>query len=282
PEQARNALGIGASLAGGLLRNTGTMTKPMHAGNGARNGVIATLLAKRGFTANQEILEGKGGYCFMFGNAESTGLDGADADLGEDWQLGRIGLGLKPYPICRSTHASIDAMLTLRKEHGLRPEDVEEIICRICPIHTQFCRFHRPQTAYEGKFSITYALATALRNGKIAISDFADEKVTEPAVREVLEKVRFEYPEGWGKGAVDLRTEITVRLKNGEAFACEVPLPRGEPENPMTDAELDGKFTDCGRLVLEEKEVKQALDMVRHIEEVDDLSVLWQLLNKGN
>ncbi len=115
--RARSALGIASSLASGLKKNVETMTKTMHAGNAARNGVIAATLAQGGFTGNQSVLDGKTSFCEVYSGGRVSDMVPVD-DLGKEWWIVSTGLGFKPDPCCRATHPTIDATLYLKRRYG--------------------------------------------------------------------------------------------------------------------------------------------------------------------
>ena len=124
-DQSRAAFGITASLAGGLKRNFGTMTKPLHAGNAARNGIIAASLAQQGFTGDKSIFDESGNFCYVLGSGVQFDLDRATKDLGQKFNI-CSGLEIKPYPSCRATHAGIDAALQVKKKYALNPADIKD------------------------------------------------------------------------------------------------------------------------------------------------------------
>ena len=276
--QARMALGIASSLTGGLLQNFGTMTKPLHAGNSARNGVVAALLAHSGFTANENIIEGDFGFCSIFSGGNVKGIESNEQDLGETWHIISPGMSLKPYPCCRSTHSSIDASLYLKNVMGVDADQIVKIICKTGPDHPKLARFHRPKNAYEGKFSIPYCIATALQRGKISLEDFTDEKVTDPKTQALLSKVDFEYPDEYVKDTTNLTQEVVVKLSNGAEYSRKVEVPKGDPESPLTDEELTAKFIDCTRLALSQTKIEKALEMVAHLESLKKISQFMNLI----
>jgi 2-methylcitrate dehydratase PrpD len=277
--QTQPALGIAASLSGGFLKNFGSMTKPLHAGNAARNGVIAAELAASGFTANGHIFDEENNFSRMFGYKLINGLMDAENDLGKIWKTASIGLVFKPYPSCRSTHSSIDATLYLRNQHNIKADQVAGITCRISPMHTRMASFHKPETGYQGKFSIPYCIATALINGKISLDDFTDEKVKALEANKLLSKVAFQYPEGEPVLTMDLKAEITITLKNGDSYSHQIDLPRGEPENPLSEEELIRKFQSCAGLKLNQANIQKMLYIVQHLEEAPDLSRFFEILD---
>ena len=280
--QTRYALGLAASLAGGLRYNFGSMTKPLHAGNAARNGVFAAELAAGGFTSNPNIFDGDDSFCRMFGGGKPiAGLLGEELDLGKQWRLVTYGIGFKYYPSCRSTHTSIDATRYLRNKYNINPDQIAEIICQINLHHLNMAKFIKPETGYQGKFSIPYCIATALRNGNVMLSDFTDDKVKDTATQEIIAKVKFIPSQPAKGGIVELGAEITIRLKNGETYSQRVSSPKGEPENPISDEELAGKFEDCSSLILNKREISTVLGLVRSIEKSEDLTPLFDIIVKS-
>jgi 2-methylcitrate dehydratase PrpD len=277
-QQARMALGIASSLTGGLLQNFGTMTKPLHAGNSSKNGIVAALLAKNGFTGNESIMEGNFGFCSMFSGGKVNGLGKNEQDLGKTWHIVSPGISFKPYPCCRSTHSSIDASLYLRNEPGVEANKVVKIICKTSPQHLKLARFYRPKSAYEGKFSIPYCIATALLSGKVLLRDFTEEKVSDPEAQALLSKVEFLYPEEYKENPMSLAQEVVLKLSNGAEYSHKVVTPKGDPQNPMTEDDLSMKFKDCARLVLPQIETEKVLEMVRKVESLGNVSDLMKTI----
>ncbi|MFH1652018.1 MAG: MmgE/PrpD family protein [Chloroflexota bacterium] len=274
--QTQSTLGIAASLAGGLMRNFGTMVKPMHAGNAARNGVLAACLAADGFTGNTEVMDGDWGFCQMFSGGKFTSL-GKAVEGPWDWRMASLGLGFKAYPSCRSTHSGIDAALFLKEQYHPNPEEIAGITVNITRLNTEIARFHRPETGYQGKFSIPYCVAAALLNGRVVLADFTDEAIKDPRKTDLVTKVGFEFPEGLD-GALNLATEVTVVLKSGMKHSHRVAIPKGEPENPMTDAEQEAKFRDCCSRIMDERAADRILDFARGFETAADTGELFTLL----
>jgi len=272
------ALGIASSLAGGLLQNFGTMTKPFHAGNSARNGVVAALLAQNGFTGNESIMEGNLGFCSMFTAGKVSGMENKEEGLGKTWRIVTPGMSTKPYPCCRSTHSSIDASLHLRNVQGVDAGKVVKIICKTSPQHTRLARFHKPKSAYEGKFSIPYCIAAALLRGKILLKDFTEEKVADREAQALLSKVEFQYPQEYKENPMALTGEVVVSLANGAEYSCKIDVPKGDASNPMTDEELSAKFHDCAQLVLHQGEIEKVLGILQKLESLGDISELMNVI----
>jgi len=279
--RARSALGIASSLASGLKKNVETMTKTMHAGNAARNGVIAATLAQGGLTGNQSVLDGKTSFCEVFsGGRASPDMMPVD-DLGKEWWIISTGLGFKPYPCCRATHPSIDAILYLKRRYAIRPERVASIISRVNPLVLGMTTAHRPKTAYEAKFSMEYCIAKSIMNGEITMRDFTDQEVQKASWQKLIPCIRFEHPAQWGHGAVDLLTEIVITLNNGETYAHKVGVPKGEPENPMSQNELIAKFWQLSGSVFEGSETDELLSIIQGLDRTDGLERFFEILRKS-
>ena len=278
PQQTRTALGVSASLASGLVQNFGTMTKPLHAGNGARNGVIAALLAEKGFTAHENILEEKQGFCNVLGGAREYELE-VDK-LGNPWDIMASGIGFKPYPSCRGTHCAIDAALILHEEHHFNPGDIASVECIVGPMQSQILLYPRPQTGLQGKFSLEYCVSVALLEGKVHLKHFTDEEVLRPEVQKFLSKVGRTIPSGLDAATRGYPQTVVVRLQDGKEFPHTVmdDMSKGSPDNPMAVEELHSKYRECARLVLKPEQAEQALSVVSNLESLQDISQLMEIL----
>jgi len=274
-QQIRMALGIASSLAGGLTRNFGTMTKPLHVGNAAKAGVVATLLAKNGFTADTSLMEGRFGFCNMFsgGKVSEPTIDKLD----NSWDIVSTGITFKPYPCCRGTHPSIDAMLYLRNKYQIPADQVASIKCKTRAGTRRILRYDRPKTGLEAKFSIQYCVAAALLRGKVLLEDFTNEKVNEVSIQELIPKIDYLHPKELEKEH-SLTQEVVVKLNSGTEYAHKVTMPKGEPGNPPTDEELRAKFTDCAHIYLSQTKIEQVLNMLTDLESIDNISRLMELL----
>jgi len=273
--QTRMALGIATSLAGGTRQNFGTMTKPFHAGSAARNGVVAALLAKRGFTADEAILENPMGFCKLFSGGGDFDIAKATQGLGDPFDIVTPGLSMKPYPCCRFTHRCLDAILYLIKEYRPRAEDVERVECKTAEFVPQVVIHPRPKSGLEGKFSMQYCMAIALLDGEVGLGQFTDEKVLDPRAQELLKRVEYVHPEG----LTPLHPEaVTIKLKDGRELCHEVAIAKGDPGNPMGKEELAAKYRDCASFVLSAEGIQKSLDMVSHLEDLEDITELIDLL----
>lgn len=276
-EETRTALGIATSMVGGLRENFGTMTKPLHAGNAAKNGVLAAMLAKRGFTASLNILDGKFGFFKLYGTNDVRIKNECIENLGNPFRIISPGLSVKPYPSCRGTHSSIDAMINLVKENSISPEEVETIECRISPLSDGILVYSNPQTGNEGKFSLEFCTAVAFLEKKVNWDHFTDEKVKDPNIRKIMKKIkRYRFSEGEMSHHLSSITKII--LKNGSIYSRTVNQPKGSPNNPVSKEDSIEKFMECTKGNLHEKKIGLLLDMIGDLENLRDISELTKLL----
>ncbi len=275
-KKVRMALGIAASLAGGLKENFGSMTKPLHAGNAARNGAVAALLAQRGFTANTSILEAPQGFCRAFGGGADFDLASAVDDLGKRYDIVTPGMGLKPYPSCAGTHPAIDAALYLREKHHPQAADITEIECHTSPMIPQAAVHSRPTTGLEGKFSTEFCVAMALLKGSVELKDFTSETVNRPDIQGLIQKTRYVHPAEMEKATVAPQ-ELIIKLKDGKVLSHRVNAPKGDSRNPLTWDEVAAKYGDCASLSLPTIEVEHCLELLSNLEAVDNITTLMDI-----
>src|SRR5438270_2016840 len=233
------ALAIAASLASGLKANFGTMTKPLHVGHTARNGLFAAMLARDGFTANPAALEHKQGFLMVFNGAGTFDAEVISRDWGEPYDIVRPGLGVKQHPCCGSTHPAIDALLLLRAAHEIAPERVARIDSWTHPRRLAHTDRPDPQSGLDAKFSVQYCLARALMQGQIRLEDFEGEAFRDAAARALMQRVHAAPhpemgPQGDKTGGEHLGAEVRVTLDDGRVLAKRVGAALGRgPDNPL-------------------------------------------------
>ena len=285
--QVRMALGIAASLAGGLRQNFGTMTKPLHAGQAAANGIQAALLAQAGLTADESIIETPLGFAKVFGHDEEVDWEKASEGLGKTFNitaLSTTGISIKPYPSCGCTHAGIDAALGLKEKYGVKSEDIAEVELATSPFEGQVVIHHRPKSGLEGKFSLEYTVARALHSGEVKLRHFTDGGVSEPAIKRLIERMKWveKYPPptfGQQRDSVGTQS-VTVKLKDGKEYSHEVRISKGLPQNPLTSDELAGKYKDCASTVLSKEGVDESLRMLSNLPQVKNIRELMPSITK--
>jgi 2-methylcitrate dehydratase PrpD len=271
--QMRYALGIVASMSAGIRANFGTMTKPLHAGRAAENGVVAARLAQLGFNSDPNALENPWGFFKILG--DGFDIDKIAGKFGSPYTIIDPGVSIKPYPSGVLSHPSMNAMLDLVKENNLQKEDVAEICLYAGSNILNPLRYALPQTALEGKFSLPFCLTSILLRQRAGLREFSDEFVKSPEVQEMMKRVKTLLdPEIEAKGFAKILSRVEVKLKNGKILKKESGPYKGGPENPLSDAELDEKFLTCASLALPEEKIVKALDLLKKIEQLKDINLL--------
>lgn len=264
-----HALGLAGTQASALREMFGSMAKPFHVGKAASNGLQSALLAERGFTASQEVLEAKRGFCAV--TAREYDLSRATEGLGSQYLLARNGF--KPYSCGVVTHPTIDGVRRLRERHGLKASDVLEMETRVHPLVLELTGKRQPRTGLEGKFSVFFCAAIALIEGHVRQSQFTDEKVNRADVVALRDRVRATIdPTLHERQAV-----VTVRTVGGAELVERVEAATGTAGNPMSDDDLVGKFMDLAGLVLPREKVERLVEQVWRIEKLEDVGELVAL-----
>ena len=277
----QHALAIAASSAAGLKENFGTMTKPLHAGMAARNGVEAALFAQSGLTGSAMAFEGPQGFLVAM-DSERTDAESELADLSSRWEIVDTGITVKLYPSCAATHPPLDALLELRRSGRFGTDDVARVGIDVDAVTPTVLLYDRPATGLEAKFSLPYCAAAAIVDGRVGIDSFADRKVGDPAMREVMTRVTMRVdPTFEGQGPPLTQARVTVTLRDGRSVSRAANGARGYPENPATDAELDEKFMTCALRTLAEANARQALRQLRSIEQLSDVRALLVALSQN-
>jgi 2-methylcitrate dehydratase PrpD len=270
-EQIQVAFGIAASLTAGLSQNFGTMVKPLHIGNAARNGIAAAEMTALGFTANASIFDQQGGF---FGALRN---DDTSEELGKSFRFLEPGIAFKAYPCPYSSQRAVDAIAKIAERHNVAPRDVMEITCAAAPATFRVLIHHRPTTSLEAKFSLEYLLAAGLTLKTINEECFELKHVDDPVMRDLVAKVRIvdspaqrENP-GEGPVSVQVRTQTAV-------YEETVSYAPGHPKNPLSWERLAAKYQACARQGgLNETTVAGSLQTLSHIDEIANVRELMQL-----
>jgi 2-methylcitrate dehydratase PrpD len=251
PDAMADALGSAGTQAAGLweFNADGAMSKHLHPGKAALNGVLAADLARAGFTGATRILEGARGFF----RAMSTGADAARVieGLGATWKIGENGYKL--HACCGHTHSAIDIAIRVRARCGWSASRALAEIASVA-IETygpgyEIVQEPNPRTPYQAKFSMAYVVAAALLEGEVGLPQFGAERFAADGVRAssiagllartrvcVSDDLTTRYPAAWP-------ARVTVTLRDGTTIAETSDYPRGNPENPVETRELRGKLT---------------------------------------
>jgi 2-methylcitrate dehydratase PrpD len=270
PETTAVALGMAASFASGIKANFGTMTKPLHVGHTARNGIFAALMAERGFSANPGAFEHGHGFLDVFNGPGTYDTDKMLADWYAPLEAGGYGdPGLKPYPCCGSTHASVARMIDLATVHDLKPDMVSRI--EVMPHARRLPHTDNPdpRTPLGAKFSMQYCIARALDERAVTLRHFEEGAQFDPAIRSIMTRVEAKpHPDISANGDHPWGAEVVVHTRDGRRLASRLDdyPSRGPAGVPMTRTELWTKFSDCGERVLPGAQVAPLFDKLMEIE----------------
>jgi 2-methylcitrate dehydratase PrpD len=279
-EATRRALSIGATQAGGLRENFGTMTKPFHAGRAAENGVVAAEIAALGFTASPNGLEADRGFFRAAGGGYSPEM--IEGKLADPWTFHFPGVSIKPHPSGSLTHPGMAVMMDLIRKHDIRPESVKRVSVGTNHNMPNALIHHRPKNELQAKFSMEFCMAILLLERKGGLEQFTDAMVSRPDVRAMIEKVNFGvHPEAEAAGFDKMTTIIEVELADGQVLRGRADFGKGSPANPMTDEELAEKFRQCAAWGgLDKARTDAVLKLLWKIEELHDVNELTTLLRK--
>lgn len=244
--QIANAFGVAGSQASGSLEflEDGAWTKRMHPGWSAHAGIIAAGLARRGFIGPRRTFEGRYGLYKLYANTVTPDLDLATRALGHEWEI--LNTDFKPYPCGHISHPYMDCALRLKAEHDLKPEEIEAIELRVpaaaVPILCEPLEAkRRPQNSYAARFSLPYAVAAILVEGRAGIDEFSEDAISNTRVLGLCERTTYVVDEslpfprsfpGW----------VVIRLRSGRTLEFRMDASRGSREIPMTMDEVRQKF----------------------------------------
>lgn len=278
--QVKMALGIVTSDIGGVHENNGSMVKSLHAGNASRNGVVAAMLAKKGYMSADNIIEAREGFLNTFVGEGSYDLRKMAQDLGNPFMVYSPGISIKKYPCCFMNHRFLDAILGMIHEHDVTYEQVESVEAECTPTVLKSLRFAEPERGLQGKFSLNYTLAAAILDGKIVRDTFGDSRVLEPRTKKALQKIKVTPHPEWPVSEDEAPAPVTIRLKDGRVYRRQVDILRGNPTFRLSWQELVDKFIDNASIVLSPKQRAGTVDLVRNLEDVEDIAQLMDVLAK--
>jgi 2-methylcitrate dehydratase PrpD len=279
-DKLRNGFGIAASFAAGIRCNFGTMTKPLHVGRAAENGVIAALLAARGFTADPDALDGPWGFYAVQGGGVSA--EKTSQGFGKVWTIIEPGVSIKPYPCGVLTHPTIDLMLKLVIDDDIKPDAIDSVKVYAGTNILKPIRYPVAANHLQAKFSLPAALAMIALARKAGKREFSDEFVGSAPMQMMQKQITTEPdPVIEQMGFDKMRSRIAIRLKNGktiEGWADE--RYRGGPENPLSDTDLEAKVRSCCEGTLNKTAQEKLIDAARSPTRLQDSTELMRIINQ--
>ena len=280
PEQTAMAVSLAASQASGLRQNFGTMTKPFHAGDAARAGVVSAKLVREGFTASEDALEGRFGFIRAFSGGQGFDSERVAQNLGNKCYLVESGIEIKKYPCCGSAHLALDAIFDLLSQAAIDPEAVDRIDVMVDFDPPRSLIHPRPVSSLEGKFSMQYCLAAALLDRRVGLLSFTDEQVLRPEAQALIPRIdmrRIPGNEGkpsWTEGY----HQVDVQMKNGSVLRQQAHRANSGALRGVTMEDIREKFRDCASQLLSEATTAEVLSRLELLEEGEPVSGLTDLL----
>ncbi len=282
PDQIADALGIAGSQAAGSMEflTDGAYTKRFHAGWSAHSGIVATLLAKEGFSGPHTIIEGKFGFLHAYSPSSSV------EKVTDGWALPYeiMRTSIKPHACCRYKQGPIDCIMKILKEHSLSAEQIKKINISILKagfaLVAEPAEFKRnPSSIVDAQFSMPFGAATAVLNGSAFLDHYCQENINSEAVKHIMARVfcvedpsiEKDFPKKW-----PARVEIITT--DDRSFKAAIDHPKGDPENPLSWEEIILKFRNLVAPVLSRDEQDRIILQVRELEHLADLSVLMDEL----
>ncbi len=239
------ALGLAGTQSFGVwaFLADGASNKVLHPARAAAVGCESALLARAGMTGPEYVLTAEDGG-ILAAMSDNPHPELVCSQLGERWHI--LEMDNKPYPCCRSTHCAIDGILRIRRDHGLRPQEVESIQVSTYLVGNKQCGMSRgsrqPRNPVDAKFSIPYTVAAALLHGNVALEHFHPEYINDPEVQELLRRVKVvtdpcyteKYPSHWG-------CRVTVKCQDGRVLKQEIEDASGSVYNPLDEEQVKEK-----------------------------------------
>jgi len=257
------ALGIAATQSSGLREMFGSMVKPMHPGNAARNGLLAALLASKNFTSAEQGIEGRRGFASVL--ATQRNYAEITEKLGETWEISLNTY--KPYACGIVEHPVIDGCAQLRSEHKLKSEDIESISLRVHPLVLELTGKKTPRTGLESKFSVYHSAAVGVIYGTAGEAQYSDEVVRDPRVIALRDKVAAAVE----KSVHEDQAHVAIRLKNGKTLEKFVEHAVGSLDRPLSDADLEAKFRGLAQGILSKSETDQLIRLCWDVGKLKDV-----------
>jgi 2-methylcitrate dehydratase PrpD len=263
-EQMVGALGLAASQPVGLRESFGSMNKSFNPGRAAANGIFAALLASQNYTSSDGMIEAKRGWA----NTISTKQDYREITdgLGSHWESTLNTY--KPFACGIVIHPSIDAAIQLRNQEHLSADQIARVDLRVHPLVLELTGKKTPQIGLEGKFSIYHAVAIAIIDGAAGEKQFSDAKVRDPKTVALRDKVNAVVDPSIKPEQVDM----TITLKDGRKLHKYIEHAIGSTQIPMTDQQLETKFSDLAEGILTPEQTRALIDKCWHVEQLDSAS----------
>ena len=279
-EKTQHAIGISASARatlGAVTAGKLTMMKNTVDPLATQSGVLAALLAEKGYTGPEHVIDGKEGLVHCLG--PEWNLDILTDGLGESWRITQCGM--KAFPTEALTHTPISAVLSLVKDHDLQPDDIAEVHVRTTARGADILSDpskYDPRTKETADHSLPYVIAAAIAERQVTPLQFSMEKIMHPAIRAQLNKIVVTAdPEVEKLFPALQRVMVTITTTDRRELRHQLDYPKGDPRNPLTDKEIEEKFESLAAPVLTAGARRKAIDAIWALEKQSSVTELMQL-----
>ena len=278
-EQTANALGLNISQASGSTQflENGSWNKRFHTGGAAHISIVSLIMARHDYLGSSSPLEGSQGYFELYANG-SNEADRSLDKLGTDFEV--MNTAVKPYPCCRYSHATIDAVTDMVVAENLATTDIKSIGITMGStgyglVGSPAEMKRKPTNVVEGQFSVYFAAAASARSAAYSWSDY--EKMHDSEIQRLMEETTVNLEESWGAG---MESDVEILLTDGRKLQRRVEYPKGEPENPMSWKEMTGKFSEWAGIALGLEKTDVIASQVTELESIVNMDDLISSLSK--
>jgi 2-methylcitrate dehydratase PrpD len=269
-----HALANAATFAAGLQQafRSESMSKPLHAAHATESGLLCALMAERGVTGAADAIDGPAGLAAAM-SREAIDWPAVAATLGAHWNVTHITH--KNHSCCGHTFAAVDAVLALRAEHGLTPDDVAAMRIGTYGFALEVAGNPAPKTAFEAKFSLPYVCAAALVIGRVRLQAFTDAALADATIRGLMARTEVTVDADADAAAPGKRSAaVEIDTADGRTLAFRAETRKGDPEDPLSDAEIEDKFFELTESALGRARAETLLADLWSVETVKDLTAL--------
>ncbi len=275
-EQARNAFGMNISQTAGALQYevNGSWDKRIHTGLASHNAILSLFMAQTGYRGSVEPIEGKYGYFTLYA---SKSLDAAKVVDGLGVEFEVMNTAVKPYPCCRCSHAAVDAVIAFVDENHLKPEDIAAIDIDIGKYSYSIvgdppAKKRTPANVIDAQFSQYFAAAAAAARGNFTWQSY--DLIDDPAVRDLMQRITLNPTDEVPQYGV----KATLTTRGGDRLSADHPLPKGEPELPMSQDAFDRKFQEWARPALGDANTDEVIRLIGSLEDLENITELTRHL----
>jgi len=247
------ALGLAATQPVGLREMFGTYTKPFHPGKSSANGLLAALLAEKGFTSSEKSIEALRGFAHV--TSENPRLERLTQGWGQTWEI--LNNTYKPFPCGIVTHPAIDACITLHRQ-GVAADSIEKIDLYVHPLAVELTGRKTPRDGLEAKFSVFHCAAAGLIDGWVGLAQFTDERVLAPDIVSLRDRIQATVDAEMHEDQV----RAVAHLRSGGTRTVFIEHAIGSKDKPMSNQQLEKKFFDVTVGIMEETRARQLMDAI--------------------